>query len=274
MTLALQPRDGRQKNMTLLIISSMIVAFIAGVAALFAPCCVTVLLPSYLASVFKEKYKVVLMTFVYFLGILTVFLPIGLGVSAMAMAFKQYHGPIFIAGGLFLGWLGISILLDKKFSLPFHFSPRVKIKGTSSVFATGIFSGIATTCCAPVLAGVLALAALPGSIFWGGMYTLMYVFGMVTPLFIIAFFLDKIDFKKKISFANKSFSYVFLGKQITISISDLISGAMFLGLGILIVYLAFANKLAVHSDYQLSINLYFAKMTNRINEFLKIFLSF
>jgi len=260
--------------MTLLIISSMIVAFIAGVAALFAPCCVTVLLPSYLASVFKEKYKVLLMTFVYFLGILTVFLPIGLGVASLAMAFKQYHSPIFIAGGLFLGWLGISILLDKKFSLLFHFSPRVKIKSASSVFATGVFSGIATTCCAPVLAGVLALAALPGSIFWGAMYTLMYVLGMVAPLFIMAFFLDRIDFKKKISLMNKPFSYTLFGGQITISISDLISGAMFLGLGLLIIYLAFSNKLTVHSDYQLSINLYFAKMTNRINEFLKLFLPF
>ena len=86
--------------------------------------------------------------------------------------------------------------------------------------------------------------------------------------------MDKIDFKKKMSFMNKPFSYTFLGKQITISISDLISGVMFLGLGILIIYLAFANKLTVHSDYQLSINLYFAKMTSRINEFLKIFFSF
>lgn len=56
--------------------TSIVAAFIAGVAALFAPCCITVLLPSYLGSIFKERYKVVLMTFIFFLGILTVFLPI------------------------------------------------------------------------------------------------------------------------------------------------------------------------------------------------------
>jgi len=70
--------------------TSIVAAFIAGVAALFAPCCITVLLPSYLASVFKERYKVVLMTFVFFLGILTVFLPIGLGAAALARFFNEY----------------------------------------------------------------------------------------------------------------------------------------------------------------------------------------
>jgi len=252
----------------------MIVAFIAGIAALFAPCCITVLLPSYLASIFREKYKVLLMTFVYFLGILTVFLPIGLGASALAVAFREYHNPIFIIGGLFLGLLGTSILLNKKFSLPFHFSPRLKINGSASVYVIGIFSGIATTCCAPVLAGVLALAVLPGSLFWGLIYTLMYVFGMVAPLFIIALFLDKIDFKQKLSFMSKPFVYSFFGKEITISTGDLISGLMFLGMGALIMYLAFANRLTTHADYQLSINLYFAKITNGINDFLKNLLTF
>ena len=34
---------------------SLLASFIAGMVALFAPCCITFLLPAYFANVFKEK---------------------------------------------------------------------------------------------------------------------------------------------------------------------------------------------------------------------------
>jgi len=43
---------------------SLFASFIAGMVALFAPCCITFLLPAYFANVFKEKKRVVLMTFI------------------------------------------------------------------------------------------------------------------------------------------------------------------------------------------------------------------
>ena len=52
--------------MEILVGTSLIAAFVAGVAALFAPCCITVLLPSYLGNIFKEKYKIFFMTFIFF----------------------------------------------------------------------------------------------------------------------------------------------------------------------------------------------------------------
>jgi cytochrome c biogenesis protein CcdA len=255
--------------MSLLITTSLIVSFIAGLAALFAPCCITVLLPSYLGSIFREKRQVILMTLVFFFGILTVFLPLGLGVSVLAVIFREYHNFIFTIGGLFLTGLGLSILLQKKFSLPFHVNPTLKEHNAASVYVLGIFSGIATTCCAPVLAGALALAALPGSIFWGGLYTVMYVLGMVSPLFLIAVFLDKVDFTKRLMRVRKPWEYSFFGRKVSITISDLVAGVMFLGMGLLIIYLAFMKDLTVNSDYQIRLNLYFAQLTAVVNEFLK-----
>ena len=181
--------------MEVLIGTSLVVAFIAGVAALFAPCCITVLLPSYLGSVFRQKRTVVLMTFVFFLGLLVVFLPLGFGVASLGQLFSAYHNTIFVFGAIFLLLLGLSILLGIHFSLPFSTSHSAKVKGAGSVFVLGIFSGAATLCCAPVLAGVIALSVLPGSLFWGGMYALAYVLGMVVPLLIIAFFVDTTNFK-------------------------------------------------------------------------------
>src|SRR3989344_8530171 len=150
--------------MELLVSASFIAAFIAGIAALFAPCCVTILLPTYLASIFRDRSTVFLMTFIYFLGLLAVFMPIGLGAVALTQFFSSYHRLIFSIGAVFLIFLGIVLLLGIQFSLPFNkVNPELKKANVGSVFALGVFSGIATTCCAPVLAGVLTLAALPGS---------------------------------------------------------------------------------------------------------------
>ena len=176
--------------METLVGTSLIAAFVAGIAALFAPCCITVLLPSYLGNIFKEKYKIFFMTFVFFLGVLTVFLPIGLGASFLAQAFSKYHNVIFTVGGIFLVMLGITMLLGKKFTAPTSVRDGMK-RHVSSIYVLGIFSAIATTCCAPVLAGVLTLGVASGTIVWGALYTLAYVVGMTLPLFIIAAFLDK-----------------------------------------------------------------------------------
>lgn len=257
--------------MELLLTASLAAAFIAGVAALFAPCCITVLLPAYFASIFRERYKVFLMTFIFFLGILIVFLPIGLGVAALGQLFSQYHNTIFGVGGAFLILLGLILITGKHFSLPFRVSQSLKKHNAFSVFALGIFSGIATTCCAPVLAGVLALAALPGSIAWGGIYTLSYVFGMVVPLFLLSLFMDKTGVTQKLGKTfQKQIEYSIIGKKFSVTVSELISGITFLIMGTLIIYLSLTNQLFVHSEYQVSINIILTKILNSVDNFIKV----
>jgi cytochrome c biogenesis protein CcdA len=255
--------------MNVLLGASIVSAFIAGVAALFAPCCITVLLPSYLASIFRERYKVFLMTFIFFLGILTVFLPLGLGVAALGQAFSRYHTPIFIAGSVLLLVLGLSMLTGTHMKLPFKVNPKLRNHNAGSVYLLGIFSGIATTCCAPVLAGVLALAALPGSIFWGGIYTLSYVLGMVSPLFILAIILDKSNasgrLQEKFS-APVTYSLGF--KKVTISLMEAVSGLMFVIMGFITIYFAVTGKLISHAGYAPYINIYAAKATQAMSGFI------
>ncbi|MEK9178817.1 MAG: cytochrome c biogenesis protein CcdA [Patescibacteria group bacterium] len=256
--------------MEFLVSASFIAAFIAGIAALFAPCCVTVLLPTYLASVFRERATVFLMTFIYFLGLLAVFLPIGLGAVALTQLFSSYHNLVFSGGAIFLIFLGAFLLLGRQFSLPIGIHPQLKSTNAGSVFALGIFSGIATTCCAPVLAGVLALSVLPGSFLLGGAYTLAYVLGMVIPLFIIAASLDRFDFTKKFFAFRKTIGYSLFGKKIRLTLSNLISGTMFLGFGIFVLYLSLTGNLIQHASYQISINIYLTK----IIQFLSRYTSF
>ncbi|MBI2558247.1 cytochrome c biogenesis protein CcdA [Candidatus Woesearchaeota archaeon] len=249
-----------------LIIASLVAAFIAGIAALFAPCCITVLLPTYLGSIFRQRRTVVAMTLVFFLGLLAVFLPLGLGFASIGTLFSRNHDWLFIIGGCFLLLLGASILLGFHLSLPFTKHPKTKIKGAGSVFILGVFSAFATLCCAPVLAGVMALSILPGSIFWGAMYSLAYVAGMIAPLLLIAGFLDRFDFTKKFEKLSQGVAYRIAGKVISITIAEMISGAMFLLLGAFIIYLALAGKIAMeNNDFQTSVNIFMSNLTDSIN---------
>jgi len=256
--------------MELLVSASFIAAFFAGVAALFAPCCVTVLLPTYFASIFKQRSTIFLMTFVYFLGLLAVFMPIGLGASAVTQLFSQYHNIIFTIGSIFLIILGLTLVLGLQFSFPALVHPQLKSSGLPSVFVLGVFSGIATTCCAPVLAGVIALAALPASFLLGGVYTLAYVLGMVIPLFALSLILDKNKFTQKLFIFRKTVSYQILGQKIRLTLSNLFSGLMFLVIGLIIIYLSITNNLVSHAGYQIDINIYLTKFIQFINSYTKI----
>ncbi|HJZ05169.1 hypothetical protein A2634_00180 [Candidatus Amesbacteria bacterium RIFCSPHIGHO2_01_FULL_48_32] len=249
--------------MDLLFSASIVASFLAGIAALFAPCCITVLLPTYLASVFKQKSTVFLMTFIYFLGLVTVFLPLGLGVTFLTKVFSDYHDQVFVIGGIILTLLGLLLISGKSISLPINIHPKLQKTDALSVFGLGIFSGVATACCAPVLAGVLALSALPGSYLLGAMFTLAYVLGMVAPLFVLAAVMDKSGATRKLMALRKP-----IFGQVTLS--NLISGIMFLGLGIIILAKARTGQLTMHSSYQLSINLAIAGLTEKIGSYTRV----
>lgn len=253
--------------MDIIIGASLIAAFIAGIAALFAPCCITVLLPSYFGSIFREKRKVFLMTFIFFLGILTVFLPLGLGVSVLGQIFSRYHQIIFSVASIFFLLLGITLIAGKRVSLPFNVHPKIEKYDYLSIFILGIFSGIATTCCAPVLAGVIALSILPGSVIWGLIYTLAYVLGMVSPLFLIAFFLDRINLTEKFLAKAAPRKFTFLGMTSEITIPELISGITFLAIGVLTGIWAFMKDTG-SSELQVSINIYMANLQVWLNGFI------
>ena len=252
--------------MEMLVSASIVAAFVAGVAALFAPCCISVLLPSYLGNIFKERYKIYFMTFIFFLGILTVFLPIGLGATVLASLFSEYHNQIFLVGGLFLVILGASMLIGKSIAVPTSIRDRFKHKVTS-IYLLGVFSAIATTCCAPVLAGVLALSVTSGKIIWGLVYTLAYVIGLVLPLFVVSLFLDRVDLAKRLANMKKTVPLSLFGKSWTITISEFISGLIFIVMGGYISYLAFNGQTEMSSDYQLQMNLFLAGILGKINRY-------
>jgi len=224
---------------------SLFASFIAGMVALFAPCCITFLLPAYFANVFKEKKRVVLMTFIYSLGIFTVMLPVVLGARVLTQVFFNFHDQTYVIGGVFLVFVGFSTLLGFKLPMP-NFNFTKKAEDPLSTYILGIISGITSACCAPVLIGVIALSSLSPTTAQSLLVGFFYVLGMVTPLYLASLFIDKRNLLEKPIFRRPFREVTFLGKPHMITVSNLISFIMFAGMGVLIIFLALSGKLAMN----------------------------
>lgn len=169
---------------------SLAAAFAAGMVAFFAPCCAGVMMPAYLAAISGgRRMRVARLTAVYVLGVSVVVLPITLGAAALSGYLTRWHAQMFTLGGIMM--IGVAVMLWRGSMLPLNV-PQPKMTGsTLSVFGLGVFSGAATACCAPVLAGAIALSATSGTIVGGLLLGAAYVAGMMAPLIPLALIYGK-----------------------------------------------------------------------------------
>ena len=222
----------------LLVGSSILGGFVGGMLALLAPCCITVLLPAYFAATFRNVGTLLRMTFLFGAGIAIVILPIALGLAALGQLFSRYHTILFLVGGIFLLLLGIMTLRGRGFELPFLRAPAFEDRPGASVFALGVFSGAASSCCAPVLIGVLTLTALTSSFPGALAVALAYVFGMVFPLFVLALIGDRFGWSANRLARGKLLTFHVARRRFTVHSTNLIGGLLFLAMGVFVLVLA------------------------------------
>lgn len=225
---------------------SLITAFFGGMVALFAPCCITYLLPSYLANIFKEKDRVVWMTVVFGLGIATILVPTALGIRAIGQVFQQFHTQTYVVGGLFMILLGVMELTGKKITIPMiHLTIDLnRHHDPWSVYLLGVFAGITSSCCTPVLAGILTLSFLSPTFFWAGLAGLSYVFGMVVPLVVLALLLEKINWSRIPLFRKKTIG---IGTK-QVLLTDVFAGILFIVVGIIFSILALTGRITMGTE--------------------------
>lgn len=231
--------------MDIIFSASIIAAFFAGMVALFAPCCITVLLPAYLASAFREKKNILKMTFVFFAGISVILVPIGLGAASLAQFFRGFHREMYIIGGILMIVLAALAVSGRGLAIipmPKRMTPRLNAGDPKSVFLLGMFSGAATSCCAPVLVGAITLAVISG-VFWKALIvTFAYVFGMVFPLFIAGYFYDRFHIEQSRLIKGKLVTVRFGPKTLSVHSTNLLAGAVFLVMGMILLVLAFSGN--------------------------------
>lgn len=223
--------------------SSLTAAFLGGILALFAPCCVVSLLPTFVAASLQQKRRrLIVSTVVYAAGVAVVLLPIVLGIGALGQLLGRFHREVFLVVGLFLVGLGLYACSGRGFMLPM---PMLRSKagsrsGAGGVFVLGVLSGMASSCCAPVLVGVVAMSALARSVVGALGLGLAYVFGMVFPLLLATLLWERLHLGEQRLFSSGA-------KRLRIGgwsagWTDVVAGGMFLLMGGLSLYLAVTGQ--------------------------------
>ena len=171
--------------MDVLFAGSLAAAFAAGLVAFFAPCCAGVMVPTYLAAVSGgSRFRVARMSALYVAGVSVAVLPITLGASVLAAYVSDWHTQLFVLGGVMM--LLVAAALWRGAMVPVNVPKPALTGSAASVFALGAFSGAATACCAPVLAGAVALSATTADVLGGLLLGAAYITGLVVPLVPIA----------------------------------------------------------------------------------------
>ena len=237
----------------LLTTGGVLAAFFAGGVALFAPCCIVFLAPSYLAGAVKNRrWRLLPLTFLFAAGLASILVPITVGVSLIAAAIAKYHTVLYWAGGILMLALAGFTLSGRMWSLPnFLRAPDTSRGDGASFFALGVFSGIASSCCAPVLVGVMTLSALAGNPIGGVGLGLAYVFGMVFPLFVMALVWDATGLRNKPLVAKPV--RLRLGRwTLATNTVNLLVAAGFAIMGGFIIYLANTGQMTSGPEIQVS----------------------
>lgn len=226
----------------LLIGTTLLVSFLGGVVALLAPCCVSVMLPAYLASGFRQRGGVLAASLVFGAGVATVILPIGLGATALSRLFLGQHLVIYLVGGVLMLALGVASLAGLAPKLPMP-TGRGGGGGTGfgQAYALGAFSGVASACCAPVLAGVVLLSGAAASFPAALLIGLAYVAGMVAPLGVAGWWWQRHQDRATRLLSARTVSLRLSGWSRRLPLGTLLSGLLMVGMGVLAIVIAFVG---------------------------------
>ncbi len=205
------------------------------------------------------------MTVIFFLGLATILVPISLGVAWLSIVFKVYHEQVFLIGGALLIFYGILSFFGKTVMFPMKWQPDLS-KPTNSlgVYTLGIFSGIASSCCAPVLAGMLTLTALTASLPLAFIISLTYILGMTMPLFILALIWDQQRIGQSKIFKGLPITFRFGSWKHIVHSTHLLVSIIFVTIGSYVIYVARHGESAVAAPWQITLSASFQSFIQSI----------
>jgi hypothetical protein len=105
--------------------------------------------------------------------------------------------------------------------------------GYGAAYGLGLFSGIASACCAPVLAGVIVLTGSASSFGAALAVSLTYVAGMVAPLALIALVWERRDWGSSRLLHGRNVRVGFGRLARTMPLGSAASGVVLIGMGAL-----------------------------------------
>lgn len=169
---------------------SLLGAFLGGVLTLLSPCSV-MLLPAFFAYAFSSPGALLARTGVFFLGLATALVPLGLLAGTLGAWVNQHRFTLVTVAAVLVIILGAAMLVGIR--LPGVVPQRgAESASIASVFALGTVYGLAGVCAGPMLGAALTFAAFGGSALAGGLVLLVFAAGMTVPLVLLALLWDRV----------------------------------------------------------------------------------
>ncbi len=224
---------------------SYLAAFFGGVLSLLSPCS-ALLLPAFFAYAFQSHRKLLAKTSIFYLGLATTLVPLGMGIAAVSRLVYGQRSTLILVSGLVIIFLGLLQLLGRGF----EFGPLARLsgkaRGTSagSTFALGAVYGFAGFCSGPILGAVLTVAASSGEVARGAGLLAAYALGMAAPLFLLGTLWDRFGLGHRPWLRGRE---IRVGR-LRLHTTSLISGVMFIVLGV--VFIAYEGTSALSGLYE------------------------
>ena len=204
-------------------------AFLGGILTLLSPCSV-MLLPAFFAYAFASPTKLLGRTALFYAGLLTTLVPLGLLAGLLGSLVLQNRAALIsVAAGVVI-MIGILQLVGVEFP---GLSRRAGADGTSavSVFVLGSVYGVAGVCAGPILGSVLAVAATGGNPLYGGIMLAIFALGMALPLLLLSLLWTRLGLGTRGWLKPRRFRIGPWENSIWMAISGLLS----IGIGVLLL---------------------------------------
>ena len=204
-------------------------AFLGGILTLLSPCS-ALLLPAFFAYAFSTRTRLVARTALFYLGLLSTLVPLGVFAGTLGSLVTQHRGILVASGSGVVIALGLAQIAGIRMPSILRNNAQA---GSSrlSVFALGAVYGIAGVCTGPILGSILTVAAVGGNALYGGILLAVYALGMALPLFALALLWDRLGISghswlrpPPVTIGRWSNSWVMI-----------ISGALSIGIGVLLL---------------------------------------
>ena len=238
---------------------SFVAVFLGGVLAILSPCS-ALLLPAFFAVAFSSRVQLLRAAVLFYAGLATIFVPLGLGVSFVASLFFDQRPLVILAGSALLVAFGVVIIAGGGFAvLPGPAARLLNVRGRAAAYATGLAYGFAGFCTGPILGGVLTVAAGAAIPLAGAALLATYALGMTAPVFVLALVWDRFRLGER-PFLRRG--ELRLG-PLALPASRALAGVLFIALGV--SFVAFQGSSALSGPYEA---LGLSDLTQRLEETL------
>ncbi|EWT07132.1 thiol-disulfide oxidoreductase [Intrasporangium chromatireducens Q5-1] len=160
-------------------------SFLGGLLSLLSPCSV-MLLPAFFAYAFSHPATLVARTGVFYLGLITTLVPLGVFAGTAGAFLNQNRGVLLSVVATVVVVFGLIQVAGVPLPGLSRTGQGADTGRAWTVYVLGTAYGVAGVCTGPILGSVLMIAAVGANPVYGGVLLAVYAAGMALPLLLLA----------------------------------------------------------------------------------------